>query len=235
MQGAFSKDELMDIKRRIEASLAQTFAEAGLKVFDVTMEEMPEGLTADLADFWGGYYVHFKLIDPKKFDELGGEIEAIRRNALMLGAGRTKFEIDISKHEFVEQKEARDLSGYKIFVYSPAMMICEKLRAICQQMPEYGPVVKRIRPGAARARDFLDIHSLVTSFETNMSENQDLLRHVFSAKRVPLSLLRLIPEQRQFHSGNFLAVKDTVKPGVVLKSFDFYFDFVVELISTFVI
>jgi hypothetical protein len=113
------------------------------------------------------------------------------------------------------------------------MMVCEKLRAICQQMPEYGTVVKRKRLGSPRARDFLDIHTLVTERHLELSavENQQLLRRIFHAKRVPMSLLKLIAKYRPFHSENFPAVKDTVKPGVKLEPFDFYFDFVLELVS----
>jgi hypothetical protein len=38
-----------------------------------------------------------------------------------------------------------------------------------------------------------------------------------------------VPEQREFHRPDFVAVRDAVKPGVKLKDFDFYFDFVVDL------
>jgi hypothetical protein len=111
-------------------------------------------------------------------------------------------------------------------------MICEKLRAICQQMAEYGPVVKRnTRPGGARARDFVDIHTIMTECPLDMhsDESKLLLAHMFEAKRVPLALLDLIPNYREFHRRDFPAVLATVKAGVQLKDFDFYFDFVVEL------
>jgi Nucleotidyl transferase AbiEii toxin, Type IV TA system len=236
MQGDFAKDDLDVIKRRVEASLTQTLGEAGLAVFDLKMEEVPKGLTPDVADFWGGYGVEFKVIERATFEELGGAIDVIRKHALKLGAGEsTKFSIDISKYEYVVGKQPQELSGYRIFAYSPEMMVCEKLRAICQQMPEYGPVVKRSRAGGARARDFLDIHTLVTERTLDMASraNQELLEQIFLAKRVPLSLLKRIANTRDFHRENFLAVKDTVKPGVVLEPFDFYFDFVLKLISTF--
>ena len=47
-----------------------------------------------------------------------------------------------------------ELDDYTIYVYSPTMIAIEKLRAICQQMPEYA--LQR-RP-SARARDFYDIY-----------------------------------------------------------------------------
>jgi hypothetical protein len=235
MQGDFSKEQFGEIKTRIEATLKQTLAEAGYEVFDIQMQEVPDGLTEDIADFWGGYTVEFKVIERQKFLELGGKLETIRTQALKLGSGgSTKFSIDISKHEFIDGKQSHDLLGFRVFVYSPVMIVCEKLRAICQQMPEYGPIVKRNRPGSARARDFLDIHTLINVFHLNMTsvENRQFLQHSFSAKRVPLSLLNLIPGYRNFHSENWLAVKDTLKPGVTLETFDFYFDFVLEIVLT---
>ena len=113
------------------------------------------------------------------------------------------------------------------------MMVCEKLRAICQQMVEYGPVVKRKRAGGARAKDFLDIHTIVVQRRLDMcsDENRLLLSEIFGAKRVPLSLLELIPKYQDFHRRAFPAVQATVKAGVRIKDFDFYFDFVVDLVA----
>ena len=92
---------------------------------------------------------------------------------------RPKFTIDISRYEYTEGKD-QDLSGYRIFVYSPEMMVAEKLRAICQQMSEYGPVVKRNRAGGARARQFLDIHTLIVErrLEMTSQKNRELLGHI---------------------------------------------------------
>jgi len=138
-----------------------------------------------------------------------------------LGQG-TRFLVDISKFEYTTGKQAQDLDGYRIFVYSPEMIVAEKLRAICQQMPEYGPVVKRNRAGSGRARDFVDIHTLVTGRMIDMGteQNRSLLTHMFEAKKVPLALLGLIGSYREFHRKDFSAVKDTVKAGVTLEEFD---------------
>ena len=234
MEGDFAKEGIDEIKERIENALKKTFDEAGFEAFDIQMKEAPEDLTQDLADFWGGYGVEFKVIERQRSQELNGNIEEIRKYAIRPAAADSpKFSIDISKHEFVKGKEPSEMDGYRIFVYSPEMIVCEKLRAICQQMPEYGPVVKRKRPGGARARDFVDIHTLVTGRRLDMTseENRQLLRNIFLAKKVPLSLLENIAKHREFHRENFLAVKDTVKPGVKLESFDFYFDFVLKLVS----
>jgi hypothetical protein len=114
------------------------------------------------------------------------------------------------------------------------MIVCEKLRAICQQMREYGPVVKRTnRTGSSRARDFIDIYTLmsVRNFDLTTEQNRELLAQVFAAKRVKLSLLRKVGEYREFHRTSYNSVVDTVKAGVTLKDFDFYVNFVLGLIE----
>jgi hypothetical protein len=63
------------------------------------------------------------------------------------------------------------------------------------------------------------------------AENQTLLKHIFEAKHVPLEFLQLVAQQRGFHAQNFEAVRATIKPGLELESFDFYFDFVLNLIG----
>jgi hypothetical protein len=92
-------------------------------------------------------------------------------------------------------------------------------------------VPKRSRAGTARARDFLDIQTLITHYSLVMTspENLELVKLVFKAKRVPLELLAKIKDYREFHQPDFQSVKDTVKPGVSLEAFDYYFDYVVRL------
>lgn len=234
MEKDFDADGREAIRGRIEKTLQRTFRENGYEAFDVTMEEKPRGLTLDMADFWGGYNVEFKLSTEENFGKFSGDREQLRRNAVRLGQG-TKFSIDISKYEYTTGKRPHDLDGYQIFVYTPEMIVCEKLRAICQQMPEYDQVIKRTRKGSSRARDFFDIHSLVTTQNIDVSTDsfRDLVRSVFKAKRVPLSLLRKVGESevREFHRIDFAAVQNTVKPGTPLEAFDFYVDFVVKLVG----
>jgi hypothetical protein len=226
----FPEGDVPAYRARIERALEGTFRLSGYVVFDVVMEERPPEVTPELAKFWGGYRVEFKLIEKARFAQLSVDWAELRKQALSFGQGR-KFIIDISRFEYVAGKEMRDFDGYRIFVYTPAMLVCEKLRAICQQLPEYGPVVRRARSGAPRARDFIDIHSLVTAGNVDMTtaENVALLRTVFAAKRVPMELLGLIRMYRDLHEHDFPAVRDTVKAGVDLREFAFYFDFVVDL------
>ena len=112
------------------------------------------------------------------------------------------------------------------------MIVCEKLRAICQQMHEYKQTV-RSQKARPRARDFFDIFALIEgrSVDLDTVQTKDLLQGMFNAKRVSLSLLGCIDEHREFHRSDFDAVKATVKPGIDVKSFDFYVDFVVTQVA----
>jgi Nucleotidyl transferase AbiEii toxin, Type IV TA system len=232
IDGDFTPDERLTLQGRIEKVLRDTFRPEGYQVFDVKLQDQPRGLTADVADFWGGYIVEFKLIELDRYEELEKDVEVLRKYAVQLGQG-PKFSIDISKYEYTVGKMKCDLDGFAVFVYSPEMIVCEKLRAICQQMPEYGPVVKRNRPGSARARDFIDIHSVMNERKVDPAtqQNRELLSLVFAAKRVKLSLLRKVNQYREFHRTNYEAVAATVKAGVTLKEFDFYVEFVLDVIK----
>lgn len=220
------------IKARIERALRGTFESRNLVVFDFLMIAKPSIVSAEIAEFWGGYGIEFKLIDKEKFLVHRSDLESLRRNALPLGQS-TKFLIDISRFEFTTGKIAHQLDGFRVYAYSPAMIAIEKLRALCQQMPEYGAVVKRSRAGTARARDFLDLYTVVSHFDLDIlsESNVDLLRAVFAAKKVPLSLLNKLVEYRDFHRADWPGVLVTVRPGQQVQNFDFYFDFVLSLIS----
>ena len=230
MEDDFTNEEREHVRQKLERRLQEAFNPDKLHVFDVTFEEKPKPISPEVASFWGGYDIAFKLIENDAYKQSAGDISALRRASLKIGA-KGKFEIDISRFEYCARKQPFDIDGHQIFVYSTEMLVLEKLRAICQQMPEYGPVVHRSRAGSPRARDFLDIHTLVSHYRLDLfsPENLELAKLIFHAKRVPLELIGKIGEFREFHRSDFRAVKDTVKPGVVVQDFDFYFDFVLEL------
>ena len=78
-----------------------------------------------------------------------------------------------------------------------------------------------------RARDFYDVHAIVTAAGVNLAapEQIDMIRHMFDAKEVPLRLLGSIGKYREFHRLDWPAVQSSVAAG--LQDFDFYFDFLV--------
>lgn len=229
--GEFSREELGSIEDRVQRVLSETFREAGFKVFDVKFLERPEMVTPDMADFWGGYVINFKIIEMEKHEQLAGDIDSLRRQAAVVGWNRKRtLTIQISKFEYCQPKQQAVLEGYSIFVYSPEMIVVEKLRTICQQMPQYRVFVKS-PSRTARARDFLDIYVLVEHYRIDVTTpaNIDLLKRIFGAKRVPLILLGEIEKYREYHRPDFAAVRDTVKPGTMVQDFDFYFDYVVSM------
>ncbi len=232
MSDDFPDGEQETYRRKVENALRSTFQLAGYMVFDVKMEEKPDSMTPDLATFWGGYKIEFKLIELAKFRELSTDLSGLRRHALQLGAG-ARFFIDISRYEYTEGKEEAELGNYRIYVYSPEMIVCEKFRAICQQMEAYGTIIRRGRKGTQRARDFLDIYTLINRCELDMAgdANIALLQRIFKAKRVPLELLREIEKERDFHRDDWPDVQATVKAGAKLEDFDFYFNFAVNVVK----
>jgi predicted nucleotidyltransferase component of viral defense system len=228
MAGSFAVEDLPAIKEKVERSLITTFNESDFHVFDVSFTERPLNLPPEGGEFWGGYRVEFKAIELDKYRRIGqADLEGLRRNARVVGpAQQRKFKIDISKFEYCGPKQTSEFDGYTIYVYTPEMMALEKLRAICQQMPEY-PV--RIRK-SARARDFFDIHTLLTNFAIKLSapENVEVLKSVFLAKKVPLRLIGKVCEFREYHRQDYASLASTVRPGTDLRPFDYYFDYVVE-------
>jgi hypothetical protein len=176
--------------------------------------------------WWGGYELLFKLIKKDRYEELlRNQPHKLRIEAMVTGPGRKRvFKVDLSKYEYIVGREEHELDHYSIYVYTPEMIVIEKLRAICQQMAEY----TEPRLASARARDFFDIHEAITkrAIDLRSSANLQLLRLIFEIKRVPLSLLSLIRNTREFHRPDWYSVD----AGQV-ESFDFYFEFVLAQIE----
>ena len=225
-------ENLEAVQTRIANTLLKTFRANGFEVFDFKMVERPKTMTTDMRDFWGGYGVEFKLATTEIYTLYSVNLEEMRKHALNLGAG-TKFLIDISRFEYVHDKQDWDFDGTLIYVYSPLMIVCEKLRAICQQMAEYTPIVKRGYDGSARPKDFVDIFVLTQALELDLAGEamQRILTSMFEAKKVPLSFLGLIPNYYDFHLTGFPSVVDTVAPDFELKEFDAYFAYVLDFVD----
>jgi len=212
IESDFEEGEIEKIKAKIERNLQETFKSEAFEVFDVKITEQPEIVSPEVIDFWGGYVIEFKIIDKNKFDSLIDDRASLRRNAEIVATGqRKKFKIEISKYEYCKQKEQLDLEDFSIFVYTPAMIVIEKIRAICQQMPEYLNIIKKMR-GKARARDFFDIYTVFEHFniELSRSENIDILKNMFAIKRVPLTLIGKIKDYKEFHRPDFKVVEETI-------------------------
>lgn len=234
MSSEFTEEELTGIRGKVEEVLATTFRQAGYDVFDVKFTEKPENIDGARREFWGGYRIEFKVIPTEDSRKNIENLEFLRRNATVIGPGQKRvFEIEISKFEYCEGKVETEIDGYKLYIYTPEMIVLEKIRAICQQIPEYRRIVKT-HDSVARSRDFFDIRVLSEhySIDLNSKKNKTLLRAMFDIKRVPLSFLNKIKDHREFHRTDFDSVKNTVKSGVKLKEFDYYFNYVVTQVES---
>jgi predicted nucleotidyltransferase component of viral defense system len=230
-------DDFLDteeVSRELLKALESGFDAINLLVFDFKIEAKPKHLSPELADFWGGYKISFKIIPGDLAQKLQYDLEQMRNYSTVVAPpGGKTFNVDISKYEYCQDKEVIELDGTTFYVYSIAMIVAEKFRALCQQMSEYGLVVQRSRPGASRARDFFDLYNLVSPGYVNIdsSDFHALLRETFAIKRVPLELLGKIKDYKDFHESDFQSVKDTVRPDEDIETFDYYFSFTCSLVK----
>lgn len=217
MQGSFG--DLGVAEDKLKRALDRHFNLDGYVVFDFKFEQKPPELRAE---DWLGYRLEFKLLRKEKYETLS----EIRRSvqAAVIGPGQKRvFSIDFSCHEYTQPKVEYELNDYPVFAYSPAMIGIEKLRALCQQMEEYGKR-RRKKP---RPRDLYDIVAIQDSVEFVTVENRELAIRIFQSKDVPFELLEKLPRYRDFHFQQWTAVEASAGPG--LENYDFYFDKVVDL------
>jgi hypothetical protein len=219
MDGDFK--DLDEVRERLFRVLRDRFDSVGFVVFDERFYPRPTGSETAV---WGGYIAEFKLIDRGRSRELNGDLEAMRREAHLSGPAQQRiFTIEISKFEYVVGKMEVQVDDYTCYVYTLAMIAVEKLRAVCQQMPEY----TRRRNPTPRARDFYDIEAIVNHGGVNLTSRDSLVlvERIFATKEVPIRLLAKISDYREFHRQDWPAVQNAVR--IRLRDFDYYFDFVV--------
>lgn len=221
-------EDVADIERRIFAALETKFDENGYVVFDRKFGARPGQPRPESGTHWGGYQFEFKLIEKAVQAKLGGQLEDIRRNAVVVGPKQIRsFLVDLSKYERCGNKVELAFDDYTIFVYTPEMIVIEKLRALCQQADGYKPNPQK----RARSRDFYDIHLLVTREDIQLTseENLRLLQEIFAAKEVPIELLKDLGIQRERNRLDWSSVKDTVS-GPLL-DFDIYYQFTLHRVA----
>jgi len=190
----------------VEAILKKHFKGIGYELFNFRFKKRPKKRREAISKLWGGYEASFKLIP------LGHNLETIedkRRNAMMpRDSGSTNIRLDISEYEYCEPAQDVEIRNAVVRVYPPSLLILEKLRAICQQHPEYPYSM-----GKNRARDFYDIYQL---FRKHRSEKffdvlKENLPKVFKAKNVNENLLKKIfqPDFLQLQEDGFKELLNT--------------------------
>lgn len=197
MSDDFSEGELDYIKNKMEHSFIQTYEEKGYHIIDFKLETRPKHKDPLQNKSWGGYSVEFKIINKDIYEEYGNtsDQQQLRCRAEIVDENNGKrFQIDISRYEFCDGKTTRELDGYTVYVYTPEMIVYEKIRAICQQFPEY--YINNGHFKKARARDFYDIYTIMmTPFSDLSFEKLDYTTLVafFKQKDVPIELIDKIP------------------------------------------
>ena len=220
-------DDPQALGDRIFAALRSHLTPHGLVVFDQKFEPRPTKPSDKFNKRWGGYNALFKLATRELWDAVSGDSEQLRWRALTIGEGAQsgrKFRIEVSKFEYCAEREEKVVEdGYSCLVYTPELIAAEKLRSLCQQMKEYGH-----RPNPSpRARDFYDLHALLTEGRVELSETgmHEIVRAVFAAKEVPLRLIGLLVGYREFHEVDWAEVLNAMPAGKH-RDFGFYFEFV---------
>ncbi len=212
-------EDLEDVRRRIFHVLKDRFEAVGYVAFDISLEPKPNIKGTDERPWWGGYELKFKVIEKEKYDRLANRPDKLRIDSLPTGPAQQRvLFVDFSKNEYTQGKQVVEIEDYLVYVYSLEMLVIEKLRALCQQMREYE---YRSRSPKARARDFYDIHLVLTSIDIDLAtpQNRSLLGLVFAAKKVPPRLLALLPQYRELHRPDWPSVIDTTP--TVLHGYDF--------------
>jgi len=208
--------------KKAESSLKSRFKRHQLEVFDFKYKKRPRKRSAQKPHTWGGWLVTFKLADKTNRSK---NIEQKRRIALMpKGYKSTNITFEISEHEYCGLVRQFKLEGVLIKAYDPALLVAEKLRAICQQHPSYPHTRAK-----NRARDYFDIYQLVKKHRSErfFKKIKKHIEPVFEAKQVGVDIIAKIFEKDfiEFQSDGFAEVKNTVSnvSGGV-EEFDFYVD-----------
>ena len=212
--------------QEMERCFDDRFLLHGFELIDFKANRKPKKLRKGFPDWWGGWACEFTIVDQQHRKKT---LEAKRRNAhIPEGSNSPKISIDLSEHEYCGKQRVKSVQGVKIRAYSREMLVLEKLRAICQQHPEY-PYRQQTNN---RARDFYDIHALTVDINDEFIRRcQHHLRSVFEAKMVELWLLGTLWDDifmDEFRHG-FDQVKDTVRGK--LDDFDIYLEHVRFLVQ----
>lgn len=221
---------------KFKKALERTFEEEGYRIIDFKFDVKPKKTKRELPPFWGGYSINFKVMDEETYEKTYDVSDQKRSSmALQLEGGKKKIEIDISLEEYTEDRIQMKLDEYQIHIYSPLMIVYEKMRALCQQLPDY----EYASFEKTRARDLYDIYiaiqksqSLELREQILSSSNVYILSEMFKAKNVSLELLLKIESYREQLEDDF---NQRVTPQIADRKnapdFDFLFEFNIELIK----
>lgn len=227
-------ENLEEVQARFAKTLSTTFNEQGYQLIDYTFSQRPSAfINPEIGKFWGGYNIQFKLVPLEEYNKQSDDIEALRKLAVKVLPNQSpKVEIEISKYEYVGQKMEVEVDGFIVYIYTPEMIVFEKIRAICQQLPAYADIVPSHSP-RPRARDFYDIHMIAELHKIDFSspEYVPVIKAVFEAKRVPLEFIKKLGEDADIHRKDWRSVIDTVSAKEEIKDFEYYYQYVIDAVA----
>lgn len=226
IKGSFSQDEYVRLKSKFDALLNDQFSTKQIVAYDVLFYEKPkQGKIPN----WLGYCLEFKLVAEDLFDTYGNDIDKIRRESIKIDGQSTKYKVDISAFEYVEGSSQKEIDGVLLYVYTPEMILVEKLRALCQSMEAYKAIVPSANP-KQRARDIYDIDIIRNHFKS-LHITKELIENIFEAKNVPVHFLREIHSLREQNRQGWETVTATISPTQNTHSYDTYFDRLQEFVN----
>lgn len=219
------------LKQKLLPAIEQKLDDIGMHFFDGTVENRPKTALDPK-----GYNVSFKVIAKESAAARERNLDAMRRASIPSGVAAStprRFVIEISRGEYTAEHARHTIDGYEILVYSIPMIFCEKMRALCQQIPNLG---LRAHP-TERAKDVYDLYAITTEDLHEKIDPSDAtllgtLDRVFLAKTVPLSALRMLPSQREFHRAGWPGVVNAVSK--TLESYDVYYDHLDDIVGRLV-
>ncbi|MDM1471995.1 nucleotidyl transferase AbiEii/AbiGii toxin family protein [Myroides odoratimimus] len=228
IEGDFKKEDIPILERIINGVLIKEFEQIDLIPYDIKFIEKPK---ENIVKEWKGYNLEFKLVHFEDFDK--DNMQKTRNLSIKINGQSPKFTVDISSYEYVEKSSKIDIEGVILRVYTPEMIILEKLRALCQSLPEYKSIVQSANT-KGRARDLYDIWNITQNFnfDPSAADNIALFKNIFDAKRVPYDFIELLKNQENenLQKENWMSVLDTItNSSENIQEFEFYYRYTIEI------
>lgn len=221
--------------KEFETCITEAFLKHGIKVISFKFEDKPLKRRTTTPPYWGGYKIEFSIMTASKFSELTPvQLKNINAYAEPIDGNKKKVKIDLSFDEYTDSRIKTKVEDFCIYIYSPLMIVYEKIRASCQQLPEY-----QLSSEKTRSRDLFDIYTMLASKdgmrlreEVLNSENFHIIYKMFKLKNVDISLmLNLETIKRKLRMDYDVNVRSQVPENEAFPKFDFIFQYIQELYS----
>lgn len=213
--------------------LQNEFNQLGYQVVSFKFEEKPSTKKEWTPPFWGGYKIDFSILKEEVFSNLSeAQLKNINAFAESIEDGKKKIQIDLSFDEYTDPRIKETIDDIDVYLYSPLMIIYEKIRASCQQLPEY-----TVGMNKKRARDLFDIYTILTNIkhidlydEVLNPDNLYIIDKMFSIKNVSIELIPKIETIKEELRDDYLNKVIPQVPGdQSTPDFDYLFEFNKEL------